>query len=111
MDGFKRITPSVLVATGALVEAHKQGNEVHGWGLIQVTGLGASTLYDILDKFEANRLVEARWEKQNSTPGRPPRRLYRLNENGLPPGAAAPCRTLTGQGCLAAQTTTPRVQG
>jgi DNA-binding PadR family transcriptional regulator len=61
----------------------RSGEDVHGWALIQATGRSGPTIYGILDKLEDAHLIEAHWEERNPTPGKPPRRLYRLNEAGL----------------------------
>lgn len=83
MDGFQRITQPLLDVLDVLVDAHQRGEEVHGWGLIAATRRSGPTIYGILDKLEDAHLVEAHWEERNPTPGKPPRRLYRLNAAGL----------------------------
>lgn len=83
MDGFRRITQPLLDVVEVLVDARLRGDEVHGWALIEATRRPGPTIYGILDKLEDAHLVEARWEEHNPTPGKPPRRLYRLNEAGL----------------------------
>jgi PadR family transcriptional regulator PadR len=83
MDGFQRITEPLLDVVAALVDAHRRDEEVHGWALIEATRRSGPTIYKILDKLEDAHLVEAYWEDRNPTPGKPPRRLYRLNESGF----------------------------
>ena len=73
----------MLDVVEVLVAAHRRGEEVHGWALIEATRRSGPTIYGILDRLEDARLVEAYWEERNPTPGKPPRRLYRLNETGL----------------------------
>ena len=83
MDGFQRITQPLLDVVEVLVDAHRSGEEVHGWALIAATRRSGPTIYGILDKLEDAHLVEGHWEERNPTPGKPPRRLYRLNDAGL----------------------------
>jgi DNA-binding PadR family transcriptional regulator len=58
----------------------------HGYGfdIIDVTGLRAGTVYPILRRLEADRLVRSSWERvtQARAEGRPPRRNYRLTAAG-----------------------------
>jgi DNA-binding PadR family transcriptional regulator len=83
MDGFTRITQPLLDVTEVLVDAHKRGVELHGWAIMEATKRAGPTVYRILDKFEDAELVTARWEKENPTPGKPPRRFYKLSPTGL----------------------------
>ena len=53
----------------------------YGYDLSQDTGLKSGTLYPILMRLAARKLLEATWE--SSTPGTPPRHLYRLTPAGL----------------------------
>jgi DNA-binding PadR family transcriptional regulator len=53
--------------------------EIHGFAIIRETGISASTLYPSLRQLSEQRgLLVFRWE-DNPVPGRPARRLYRLN--------------------------------
>jgi DNA-binding PadR family transcriptional regulator len=47
----------------------------HGYDLSRETGLASGTLYPILARLEARRLVEARWEQR--------RHVYRLTGDGI----------------------------
>jgi len=53
----------------------------YGYDVSQETGLKSGTLYPILMRLADHELLEATWE--NSTPGTPPRHLYRLTPAGL----------------------------
>ena len=53
----------------------------YGYDLSQDTGLKSGTLYPILMRLAARKLLESTWE--SSTPGTPPRHLYRLTPTGL----------------------------
>ena len=53
----------------------------YGYDVSQETGLKSGTLYPILMRLADRKLLEATWE--SSTPGTPPRHLYRLTPAGL----------------------------
>lgn len=53
----------------------------YGYDVSQDTGLKSGTLYPILMRLADRKLLEATWE--SSTPGTPPRHLYRLTPAGL----------------------------
>ena len=53
----------------------------YGYDVSQETGLKSGTLYPILMRLADRKLLEAIWE--SSTPGTPPRHLYRLTPAGL----------------------------
>jgi PadR family transcriptional regulator PadR len=55
---------------------------LHGYELCQKTGLKAGSMYPILIGLADKGWLETKWETQ-TTPGRPPRHLYRLTEIGL----------------------------
>src|ERR1700686_534178 len=68
----------------------------YGYDLRRETDLKAGTLYPILMRLSDAGRLEGRWEEPSS-PGRPPRHMYRLPQNG-PTGARpatkdAPART------------------
>ena len=69
--------------TALVIAAIKRG---HGYGfdIIDLTGLRAGTVYPILRRLEADRLVRSSWERvaQARAEGRPPRRNYRLTATG-----------------------------
>ena len=53
----------------------------YGYDVSQETELKSGTLYPILMRLADRKLLEATWE--SSTPGTPPRHLYRLTPAGL----------------------------
>ena len=66
----------------------------YGYELGQQVGLKAGSLYPILIRLRDRGLLEASWEDA-PPPGRPPRHLYRLTEEGMrlaASAAAAPIR-------------------
>ena len=54
----------------------------HGYDLSEQTGLSSGTLYPILMRLSDRGLLESRWEPSLHE-GRPPRKLYRLNAEGV----------------------------
>ena len=54
----------------------------HGYDLSEQTGLSSGTLYPILMRLSDRGLLESRWEPSRHE-GRPPRKLYRLNAEGV----------------------------
>jgi DNA-binding PadR family transcriptional regulator len=56
----------------------------HGFDVIDATGLASGTVYPILRRLEAEKLVSARWENVSIARGeqRPPRRYYELTAAG-----------------------------
>lgn len=54
----------------------------HGYDLSEQTGLSSGTLYPILMRLSDREMVESKWEPSQHE-GRPPRKLYRLNAEGI----------------------------
>ena len=55
---------------------------LHGYDLSEQTGLSSGTLYPILMRLSERGMVESKWEPSQHE-GRPPRKLYRLNAEGV----------------------------
>lgn len=53
----------------------------YGYALSKATKIKGGSLYPILERLESEGWVEAEW-KAPTTPGRPPRRCYRLTGSG-----------------------------
>lgn len=83
MDGFTRITQTLLDVTRVLVDADERGIEMHGWAIKEATGHHGPTVYRILDRLQSAKLVTGRWEQKNPEPGKPARCFYRLTPAGL----------------------------
>jgi PadR family transcriptional regulator, regulatory protein PadR len=66
----------------------------YGYDLSRETDLKAGTLYPILIRLSDARWLEARWEEPSS-PGRPPRHMYRLTQDGRSWARTATARTAT----------------
>lgn len=55
---------------------------LHGYDLSEQTGLSSGTLYPILMRLSDRGMLESKWEPSKHD-GRPPRKLYRLNAEGV----------------------------
>jgi DNA-binding PadR family transcriptional regulator len=54
----------------------------HGYDLSEQIGLSSGTLYPILMRLSDRGMLESKWEPSQHD-GRPPRKLYRLNAEGI----------------------------
>lgn len=79
MDGPVRITQPLLAVLEALLDA--EGYELHGWAIMKTTGRSGPTIYKILERLAEAKWVTSRWE-EDTEPGKPRRRYYRLTPNG-----------------------------
>lgn len=75
-------TPSIQ--TRQLLDAllSQRGQWRHGYDLSEQTGLPSGTLYPILMRLSDRGLLDSKWEPSPHQ-GRPPRKLYRLNAEGV----------------------------
>ncbi|NQE64677.1 PadR family transcriptional regulator [Caulobacter sp. RHG1] len=53
----------------------------YGYDLTRATGVGAGTLYPLLERWAGQGLLASEW-RPSDTPGRPPRHAYRLTGAG-----------------------------
>jgi PadR family transcriptional regulator, regulatory protein PadR len=84
MQSLSRITPATLDVLAVLVWSP---DELHGFALAKAAGRPTGSVYVILSRLEAAGWVDSHWESQNADQeGRPRRRFYKLNPDGL--GAA-----------------------
>jgi PadR family transcriptional regulator, regulatory protein PadR len=69
--------------TAIVLQSVAQGVQ-HGFDIIDVSGLGAGTVYPILRRLEEARLVNSTWERATEAraEGRPPRRNYVITAAG-----------------------------
>lgn len=79
--------PSPQTTRVLLVMAGRPQVWRYGYDLAVEVGLKSGSLYPILIRLADSELLEAVWE-QNAAPGRPPRHLYRLTQQGLSAAAA-----------------------
>ena len=57
----------------------------YGYDLMKASGLPSGTLYPMLSRLQEQGLVTSAWEAAEAG-GRPPRRYYRLTEEGIETG-------------------------
>lgn len=63
--------------------ADRAPERLHGYQLMQLTGVSSGTMYPILLRFEKEGLLASAWEEIDPiTEGRPRRRLYRITSSG-----------------------------
>lgn len=76
---MQRITYPAACVLQALDTGH-----VYGLDIVEHTGLPSGTVYPLLRRFEHAGLVMSAWEDPDAAAGhgRPPRRNYRLTEDG-----------------------------
>jgi PadR family transcriptional regulator PadR len=81
MVNAPRMTMTTQAVLGALLGAD---GEVFGLEIVRTTGLGAGTIYPILQRLQAAGWVIARWESADDAhaAGRPARRYYHLSHTG-----------------------------
>jgi DNA-binding PadR family transcriptional regulator len=84
------------IQTKAVLSAflERGGQWRYGYDLSRETDLKAGTLYPILMRLRDARWLESRWEDANS-PGRPPRHMYRLTQDGRSWARTATASTAT----------------
>ena len=73
-------SPHTRAVLQTLLTAHPAPS--YGYDLSQATGLKSGTLYPILQRLHAGGYLAADWET-SPHPGKPPRHLYTLTEEGL----------------------------
>lgn len=76
----RRSSPQTLLVLQTLLDQPKGWR--HGYDISLETELQSGTLYPVLMRLSDRGYLDAKWEP-SETPGRPPRRLYRLTKQGL----------------------------
>ncbi|HEX6907958.1 MAG TPA: helix-turn-helix transcriptional regulator [Terriglobales bacterium] len=74
-----RRSPQTLAVLSALLGEPRGWH--YGYDLLRETGLKSGTLYPIFARLQRGGWLQHRWEKP-AAPGRPPRHLYRLTQQG-----------------------------
>src|ERR1039457_1521732 len=82
MRDLMRITEPLLDVLDLLLQATRDGQELHGWALMKGSGRSGPTVYGVLDRLEDAGWITGHSEARNPEPGRPPRRFYRLTPDG-----------------------------
>lgn len=78
MKRFRSPSPATRAALFSLDE-NKDG--LHGYDIMQMTGVKPGTLYPMLARLEGQGLMAAHWAPSAET-GRPPRHIYQLTAKG-----------------------------
>lgn len=73
-------SPQTKLLLAALLSQRVQWQ--HGYDLSEQTGLSSGTLYPILMRLSDRGMLESKWEPSQHE-GRPPRKMYRLNAEGI----------------------------
>lgn len=77
-----RMTQTTQAVLRALLE--DPANDLYGLEICAATGLPSGTVHPILARFEALGWLDSSWEQVDPREqGRPRRRYYRLNSNGV----------------------------
>ena len=66
------------LALNALLDAPES---LHGYEIMQLTGVGPGTLYPMLARLEDQGMLASQWQEAKLE-GRPPRHIYSLTEAG-----------------------------
>jgi PadR family transcriptional regulator PadR len=94
MAGIERVTDATLDVLEVLLQAHRDGRDIHGWEIKKATRRSGPTVYGVMDRLEDASLIEGRWEDQDSSDRGPRRRYYRLTGAGV----MAASRLVAGRG-------------
>jgi PadR family transcriptional regulator, regulatory protein PadR len=75
----RRPSPQAIRLLAALLSQARSWR--YGYDISKETGLGAGTLYPLLDRLAKQGLLESEW-RPSELEGRPPRHAYRLTKSG-----------------------------
>lgn len=78
------MVPAKLTHTTMMVLHAVDSGSVYGLSIMDATGLPSGTVYPILRRLEAAKLLRAAWEAQKIADAeqRPPRKYYKLTAEG-----------------------------
>lgn len=79
---MKRVTGAQLDVLEALLGAHRQRVQLHGWEIMKATGRHGPTVYRALDRFAEAGWLDSEWESANPVAGKPRRKFYSLTPTG-----------------------------
>ena len=77
-----RVTTATLKVLKVLLMSACPPQEIHAFALARLSGVQIGSIYAVLARLEKNDWITGEWES-NPKPGRPPRRLYQLTDDGL----------------------------
>lgn len=80
MEELSRVTPATLAVLAVLVSARE---DLHGFAIAQEAGRPTGSIYPILDRLSRIGWLTSYWETAHPQEGRPRRRFYRLEPDGL----------------------------
>ena len=83
MADIRRVTEPTLDVLDVLLQAHRDGRDIHGWEIKKTTRRSGPTVYGVIDRLEDAGLVEGRWEDQDPQATGPRRRYYCLTGAGV----------------------------
>jgi PadR family transcriptional regulator PadR len=83
VTGIERVTDATLDVLEVLLQAHRDGRDVHGWEVKKATQRSGPTVYGVIDRLEDASFVEGHWQYQDSSDKGPRRRYYRLTGTGI----------------------------
>lgn len=76
------MTGPLLDIAEQLLRADARGEDLYGWQLMKDTQRAGPTVYNVLERLEAQQWITRHWEQLPSDENRPRRRLYRLTDSG-----------------------------
>jgi PadR family transcriptional regulator, regulatory protein PadR len=82
MASVERVTAATLDVLEVLLEAHREGRDIHGWEIKKATRRSGPTVYGVIDRLEDAGLIEGHWENQDPQAKGPRRRYYRFSGAG-----------------------------
>ena len=83
MAGPARVTEPLLDVLEVLVQAFRDGAELHGWAVMKATKRSGPTVYGVVDRLEDAGWITGRWEQEHPEPNKPRRRFYQLTPTGV----------------------------
>ena len=101
-----RLSPQTLLILESLLAQPREWQ--YGYDLSRITGLKSGTLYPILMRLAARKLLETRWEA--AEPGKPPRHMYRFSPDGLRFARSSTPQRTTGARRTALSITAPNLE-
>ena len=80
MEQLPRVTPATMAVLAVLVST---GEDLHGFAIAQQARRPTGSVYPILDRLGRAGWLASYWETEHPQEGRPRRRFYRLESDGL----------------------------
>jgi PadR family transcriptional regulator, regulatory protein PadR len=80
VEELSRVTPATVAVLAVLVGSRE---DLHGFAIAQQAGRPTGSVYPILDRLRRAGWLTSYWETEHPQQGRPRRRFYRLEPDGL----------------------------